>query len=290
MINLQLIADSLATKKDNATTGPLLGHIWAGYEPKETIMQWTSPDNRIRIVCDDSSRYILNMPKQDVNLFIVDPPFNIGFKYNEYHDVRDDYLDWQLDLMMNIKRHLTPDSNIMWVHYPEKAAEMWVKMMKLYNPIEWITWTYHACTGGRRGNKTVYRLPLRKSSRAWIWFSLTDKPYIGVKALEGEYRPSSIKDKRCKTAGRKPTDYDWWLYEQVRGGGKEKTDHPCAMPRAMIERLVRAGCPEDGLVIDPYLGSGTTAEACFRSNRRCIGIESDPTYFDIAVERMKRLY
>ena len=56
----------------------------------------------------------------------------------------------------------------------------------------------------------------------------------------------------------------------------------------MVERIVRLTCPMGGTVIDPFMGSGTTGEACIRSGRRFIGIEMDPQYFRIAVERIER--
>ena len=212
---------------------------------------------------------------------ISDSPYNIGYGYNTYNDRMpwDSYLDWQEEVLVAAKEALKADANILYLNYPETAAEMWVRLRRYYDQIEWITWIYHTHTGGK---------PLRRATRAWLWLA-QGKPYIGDEALRGEYR--NPNDKRIQeriAMGLRPIDCDWWLCEQVKNVSKEKTPHPCQLPVEMVERLVRMTCPLGGTVIDPFAGSGTTGEACIRSGRRFIGIESDPEYFRIAVERMKR--
>jgi len=70
-----------------------------------------------------------------------------------------------------------------------------------------------------------------------------------------------------------------------RGQGN---DHPTVKPLKLIEWLCRlTATPTGGTVLDPFLGSGTTALACLNTGRRCIGIEREPSYFDIAVKRIE---
>ena len=63
--------------------------------------------------------------------------------------------------------------------------------------------------------------------------------------------------------------------------------HTTGKPTALLEKLVEVAPPK-GVVLDPFLGSGTTALAALRRDRRCIGIEVERSYFDIAVERLKQ--
>jgi site-specific DNA-methyltransferase (adenine-specific) len=53
----------------------------------------------------------------------------------------------------------------------------------------------------------------------------------------------------------------------------------------MIERIVKSSCPPGGVVLDPFLGSGTTVEACVRNNRNYIGYELNPEYVEISKSR-----
>ncbi len=68
----------------------------------------------------------------------------------------------------------------------------------------------------------------------------------------------------------------------------EKNGHPCPKPIKAWTWLVDKVAPKNSTVLDPFMGSGTTAIACIRTNRRFIGIELDPTYYAIAVARITR--
>ena len=67
--------------------------------------------------------------------------------------------------------------------------------------------------------------------------------------------------------------------------GKLNT-HITVKPLKLIEHLIRLFSKEDALVVDPFLGSGTTALACKNTKRKCIGIELNEEYYKIAIERL----
>ena len=64
-----------------------------------------------------------------------------------------------------------------------------------------------------------------------------------------------------------------------------KVDHPCPKPIEAWTWLVHKMCPPEGLVLDPFLGSGTTALSAINTGRRCVGIEISPKYFDLCAKR-----
>jgi site-specific DNA-methyltransferase (adenine-specific) len=66
--------------------------------------------------------------------------------------------------------------------------------------------------------------------------------------------------------------------------------HPCPFPVEIILPLVKASVPPNGIVIDPFMGSGTTGVACAKLGRKFIGIEIEPKYFDIACRRIEAAY
>ena len=71
---------------------------------------------------------------------------------------------------------------------------------------------------------------------------------------------------------------------------KEKGDnntHITVKPVYLIEHLVKLFSKKDSLVVDPFLGSGTTALACKNTNRRCIGTEINPEYYKVAIKRVE---
>lgn len=223
------------------------------------------------------------LPEKSIDSFIVDPPYNIGYDYNEYSDRLnwDEYFEWQLQIFAEAARLLKPTGSILWLNYPMIAAKIWATIaeLSLLTPISWITWIYHQHTGGT---------PLRRATRAWLWFSAGNSPYIDSEALAGEYRnPTDKRVREMIERGHRPVDYDWWFYEQVKNVSPEKIAHPCQLPLAMILRLVKMVTPPDGIVLDPFSGSGTTPVAAKKLSRRWIGVELDKTYVQRSRERLK---
>jgi adenine-specific DNA-methyltransferase len=85
--------------------------------------------------------------------------------------------------------------------------------------------------------------------------------------------------------GKNPGDV--WDIPNVKGNHIEKVNHPCQFPVALVQRLVRALCPPNGVLLDPYMGSGSAGVAALAENRRFIGIELDRKYFKLASTRLK---
>jgi DNA modification methylase len=79
---------------------------------------------------------------------------------------------------------------------------------------------------------------------------------------------------------------DVWNYGRVTGAAR--CGHPTPKPVALVTRCVKSSCPENGLTLDPFMGSGTTGVACIRTGRKFIGVEIEPKYCAIARERMER--
>jgi DNA modification methylase len=77
-----------------------------------------------------------------------------------------------------------------------------------------------------------------------------------------------------------------WNIEITRGDDKVKAEgHATPKPLELCERAIKSSCPENGLTIDFFLGSGSTLIACEKTNRICYGAELDPRYVDVIVQR-----
>ena len=81
--------------------------------------------------------------------------------------------------------------------------------------------------------------------------------------------------------------YDWWEINQVKNVSKNasNTTHPCVMPLEVMRRVIGI-LPSDYVIIDTFMGSGTTGIACKELNRDFIGIELDKNYFEEAKRRI----
>lgn len=202
------------------------------------------------------------------NIIVVsDPPFNINYKYNTYLDNmnEDEYYE-MLDFYFK-------DLPSVIIHYPESLYKLSFKIRKI--PKRVISWIYNSNTG--------------KQHRDIAFFDV--KP--DMNKVRQPYK--NLNDKRIKEriangkTGAKL--YDWWNINQVKNVSKEKTKHPCQMPLEVMKNIIGI-LPDDCLIIDPFMGSGTTGLAVIEmnkqqnTNREFIGIELDKEYFEIAQERL----
>ena len=67
----------------------------------------------------------------------------------------------------------------------------------------------------------------------------------------------------------------------------KKGIHPAEKPVELCERFIRVSSCENDIILDPFMGSGTTAVACIKTNRKYIGFEIDPDYYEVAQERIR---
>lgn len=100
-----------------------------------------------------------------------------------------------------------------------------------------------------------------------------DKDY-GIHMWSGRKLTGEFNDKK--------TDYHWNI------SGQKEWNHPTMKPLTPTEHLIRVGSSEGDLVLDPFMGSGTTGEACVYNNRRFIGIEKNDEFFKMACERIRK--
>jgi site-specific DNA-methyltransferase (adenine-specific) len=84
--------------------------------------------------------------------------------------------------------------------------------------------------------------------------------------------------------------YDWINVNQVKNVSKRKegNSHPCQMPLEVMKKIVGI-IPEGYVIVDPFMGSGTTILAAIACGREYIGIELDKEYYEYAVERLNIL-
>jgi len=81
-------------------------------------------------------------------------------------------------------------------------------------------------------------------------------------------------------------DRHWSQYTNVFTDLVDDKEHPFAKPISMLIRLIRNHSNEGDIVLDPFMGSGTTGLACLQTKRNFIGIERDETYFELAEKRL----
>lgn len=212
------------------------------------------------------SREIINdiYRDYDINNIIVvtDPPFNINYKYNSYKDnlSENDYYNMLGDVLKKFKSVI--------VHYPENLYKIAFQLEK--TPEKIVSWVYNSNTAKQHRDIAFFDIKPDFTKVTQPYKNLNDKR-IRKRIAEG------------KTGAKL---YDWWNVNQVKNVSNEKTEHPCQMPLEVMKNIIGI-LPKEYIILDPFMGSGTTGVACKELNRNFIGIEIDEKYFEIAKERIK---
>ena len=255
--------------------------------------------NGDEVLTGDCLQHLAGLPAGSVDLAFADPPFNIGYDYDLYDDRRSraSYLTWTEEWLGAVCRVLKPDGSFYVAIGDEFAAEVKVRLdalgLRLRN---WIVWHY---TFGVNCKQKFNR------SHAHIFYYVADPKRFTFNAdavRVPSARQTTYADRRANPSGKLPDDTwvlrpqedgrffsaheDTWYVPRVCGTFKERTLHPCQMPEAVLERIIRVSSNPGDLVLDPFAGSGTTLAVARRLGRRYLGIELSPEYAELVRERL----
>ena len=214
-------------------------------------------DGTCQIFHGDCREIVPTLPD---GLMVTDPPYNVGYHYDEHDDDMAEDAYWRM--LRDVMR-----LPLVFLHYPEALFRL---ARHIGEPEEIVAWVYHANTP--------------KQWRMLGWFGC--KPDF---SLDGQSYKND-NDRRVRqliAAGKKARLYDWWHIEQVKNVSSEKTAHPCQIPVQLMARVLRI-TPEEGPIIDPFSGSGTTLLAAKQLGRHAIGIERSEQYCEIAAKRLEQ--
>jgi len=236
------------------------------------------------------------MTAESVDLVITSPPYlNIGMPYGDTFATIEDYIEFSRQWITAAARVLKP-GGAMWINVGMHKAGPNSRV-----PLTYYLFPLIAGTGLTFVQEIVWdrrahqRTTQRFSTRSERWLYLV-KPGVlkGGRGrpkniaptfnLEDVRVPCQSADKRNNPAGANPADI--WAFTQVHGTAKERTDHPCPFPQAMIERIVLACSNPGDVVLDPFGGSGTTGAAALAHGRSTVMIEREPTYWPIIEKRL----
>jgi len=249
-----------------------------------------------RLICGDSSTVLPTLTGESVDVVVTSPPYNLGVSYSGYDDRRaeDDYLDWLVGIATEVRRVMKPDasfflnisgsSSVPWLPF-----ELIVRLRPLFVLQNHITWIKSIATkrdsvghfkpvGGQRflhhNHEHIFHLTRSgdvKLDRLAIGVPFKDKSNIA--------RRGHAKDLRCR-------GNTWFIpYDTVQSRAA-KFHHPSTFPVALPRWCIRLHGRENPLVLDPFMGTGTTLVAAELENARGIGIDMDPSYVAIAEARL----
>jgi DNA modification methylase len=238
-----------------------------------------------KIICGDCIETLDKISEPFADLIFADPPFNIGYKYDKYHDKveRNNYIAWTKDWMTACKKALKPAGSFYIAIGDDYAANVKVIADEIGLVMRnWIIWHY---TFGQQTKDKFAR------SHTHIFYFVNNPKNFTFNDFAVRVpsdRQLIYADKRANPAGKIPDDV--WEDSRVCGTFKERTGwHPCQMPEQVLMRIIVASSNANDCVLDPFVGSGTTAAAAKKLHRNYIGIEISEDYVKKANPRLAQL-
>ncbi|MCX7984697.1 MAG: site-specific DNA-methyltransferase [Bacteroidetes bacterium] len=245
-----------------------------------------------KVFCQDMMEAVVLLPENFVDLLILDPPYNLSKRYNSHQFRRMDeyeYEQWMEQWFVPLLRLLKPTSSV-YICSEWQTSGIIQRVCERYLKVRnRITWEREKGRGARKN---------WKNASEDIWFcTVSDEYTFNVDAVKlkrrvlAPYRTDG-KPKDWQEHGKQKYRFTYpsnlWTDITVPFWSMpENTDHPTQKSEKLVAKLILASTRVGDVVLDPFLGSGTTAVVARKLGRHFVGIEKDEEYCCYALKRLE---
>ena len=228
------------------------------------------------------------IPDDSVDITFADPPFNLGKNYTSYEDSVEfeEYLNWCEMWISEMVRVTKPTGSIFVHNIPRWLTYYSGFLNEVADFKHWISWDAPTA-------------PMGKSLQPAHYGVL----YYAKDAKQNKYYEIRYPHKRCRKCGYLLKDYggkkaslhpfgplvsDVWTDIHRIKHNKYRDEHPCQLPIHLLERIILMSTDEGDIVLDPFVGTGTTAIAAKRLGRKYICFDIDEMYTEITEKKLSQ--
>ena len=239
-----------------------------------------------QIIHGDCIEVMQQIPSDSIDVTFADPPFNLKKKYGYYKDEKgtDDYLNWCKQWILEMVRITKPSGSVFLHNIPKWLTYYTGFLNEVADFRHWIAWDAPTAPMGKT---------LQPSHYGILFYAKNQR--------ENKFYEIRYPHKRCRKCGYLLKDYGgkkkilhpfgplvpdvWSDIHRIRHN-KHRDPHPCQLPVHLLERLLLMSTDEGDVILDPFMGTGTTAVAAARLGRHVIGIDIDPQYVEITQRKL----
>ena len=278
--------------------------------PKPTATVRTG-QTKLRFYCGDSLDLLAQIDPHSVDVIVTSPPYNLGVQYRSYRDALpgDRYLRWTNAWIGAAARVLT-EAGSLFLNVGSTPVRPWTAFdvaaearqhLKLQNTIHWIkSIVIDQALAGARGQlqrdlavghyKPINSDRFVNDCHEFIFhFTPTGRTRLDRRAVGVPYQDrSNIARWSSAAGGIRCRGNTWFMpYSTIQSRERDRP-HPATFPPLLPERCLRLhGIDRCGLVVDPFVGLGSSAVACAELGLDFIGIELDRDYLEVGVARVR---
>jgi site-specific DNA-methyltransferase (adenine-specific) len=252
----------------------------------------------------DCIQGMMFLPAKSIDIVVTSPPYNLGIDYATYKDnkPRHDYLTW-LDSVFKAVNHCLKDNGHFWLNVGYSNVDPWVAMdvaqvarntFVLQNSIMWVKSIF---VNGKTSGHFKPINSKRFVTPTWehfFHFTKTGLVEINRLAVGVPYEWYEGNLRNGNTAQTKPNirckGNTWFVpYDTISNKAKHRGNHPATFPVALVNEAIKISNIQTGILLDPFIGSGTSAVAAIKNKLNYIGFDIDQNYINFAEDRIKEV-
>lgn len=264
-------------EENNASVAELKRHRKT--RPVESLVEDTEQPQIDGIFNCDCIEGMRSIPGNSIDLVATDPPYNMDKADWDSYGSGEEFAEWAEQWLVECQRVLKPHGSIyiFGINRMLSHLQRWLEQNMVYR--NWIIWdTIQGAGGGLWTNRY----------ESILYYSKTNETYEDTESVKLERHEKHIREYKGKEYKFKnPSNI--WRFPVVDARHKDRSGHITQKPVEVMQRIIRASCPPGGVVLDPFMGSGTTAVASEIEGRRYTGFEKDAANYQILLKRLNNV-